>query len=107
MESLLYFAEDDTAANSGAIMPASRFLGMTLVDSTNVKLHFASTINTTKQTTAAFGFTAGTFKEACQAIAGALNSNTMTVVADEANGVYLNYPGGSFNGVVAMDDETA
>lgn len=106
MESLLYFAENSTAANSGAIMPASRFLGMTLIDANTALLTFKDTTNTAKRTLCTVDFTAGTFKEACQAIAGALNSNTMTVVADEANGIYLKYAGGSFSGVVAVDDIT-
>ena len=42
----------------------------------------------------------GTFKDACKTIAGALNSNTMTVVADEANGVYLE----PFHGTVTVDN---
>tara|TARA_R110002167_G_scaffold62800_1_gene177242 strand:+ start:52 stop:372 length:321 start_codon:yes stop_codon:yes gene_type:complete len=106
MESLLYFAEDTGAADSGAIMPASRFLGMTLVDANTAKLTFKDPTNTAKRTLCTVDFTAGTFKEACQAIAGSLNSNTMTVVADEVNGIYLSYSGGSFSGVVVVDDIT-
>ena len=49
----------------------------------------------------------GKFKDACRAIAGALNSNTMTVVADEANGIYLHYNGGEFSGVVTVDNVVA
>jgi hypothetical protein len=102
-ESLLFFAEDETGADKGAIMPASSFLGMELVDANTVKLTFKAATNAAKVATAQFDFS-GTFKDACRAIAGALNSNTMVVVADEANGKYLQYNGGSFSGVVTVDN---
>ena len=78
-ESLLYFAEDTTTADSGGLYSASSFLGMEVASATTCKL---------------------TFKDACRTIAGALNSNTMTVVADEANGVYLH----PFFGTVTVDN---
>ena len=106
-EALLYFAEDEVGAvDTAGTYPASTFLGMELVDADSVMLTFRTATNAAKMANITMDFS-GNFKDACRAIAGALNSNTMTVVADEANGVYLNYPGGSFNGVVAMDDETA
>lgn len=102
-ESLLYFAEDTTAADSAALYSASSFLGMELASATTVKLTFKAATNAAAIATAVFSFT-GKFKDACRAIAGALNSNTMTVVADETNGVYLKYNGGSFFGVVTVDN---
>ena len=105
MESLLFFREDETAADTGAIMPASAFLGMGLVDANTVQLDFKATSGAAKITSVRFDFS-GQFKEACRAIAGALNSNTMTIVADEVDGVYLSYPGGTFSGEVVVDDES-
>ena len=104
-KSLLYFAEDETAADTGVALAADSFLAMELVDANTVILKFKATNNTAAMTTAQFDFS-GTFKDACRAIAGALNSNTMTVVADEANGKYLSYNGGEFSGVVVVDDVT-
>tara|TARA_Y100001973_G_C5169926_1_gene318424 strand:- start:1178 stop:1498 length:321 start_codon:yes stop_codon:yes gene_type:complete len=102
-KSLLYFAEDATTADSGAIMPADSFLAMELVDANTVILKFKAATNAAGIASVQFDFS-GTFKDACRAIAGALNSNTMTVVADEANGKYLSYNGGRFSGVVTVDN---
>jgi len=100
-EAMLYFAEDTTAGDSAGTYPASTFLGMELVDADTVKLSFRASINTAAIDTVTFDF-GGNFKDACRAIAGALNGNTMFVVADEANGVYMRYNGGSFSGVVTV-----
>ena len=101
-EAMLYFAEDTTAGDSAGMYPASTFLGMEVVDADTVKLSFTASINTAAVDTVQFDFS-GNFKEACRAIAGALNGNTMVVVADEANSVYMRYNGGSFSGVVTVN----
>jgi len=105
-ESLLYFAEDTTTSDSAGLYSASSFLGMELASSSTVKLTFKAATNAAAIATVIFTFS-GKFKDACRAIAGALNSNTMTVVADEANGIYLHYNGGSFSGVVTVDNVVA
>ncbi len=104
-ESLLYFDDGGTAGVDTAVcMPASSFLGVRLVDADSCKIKFRSAGHTAaKVTDIAIDFT-GDFKEATRAIAGALNSNTMTVVGDARNGVFLNYPGGSFKGTVSVDE---
>ncbi len=98
-ESLLYFAEDTTTSDSGGAYSASAFLGMEVASANTAKLTFKAATNAAAVATVIVSFT-GTFKDACKTIAGALNSNTMTVVADEANGVYL-YP---FYGTVTVDN---
>tara|TARA_R100001443_G_scaffold116950_1_gene139234 strand:- start:2018 stop:2338 length:321 start_codon:yes stop_codon:yes gene_type:complete len=102
-KSLLYFAEDATTADSGAIMPADSFLSMELASASSVVLKFKAATNAAGHASVTIPFS-GQFKDACRAIAGALNSNTMTVVADEANGVYLSYNGGTFSGAVTVDN---
>ena len=104
-ESLLFFAEDETGADKGAIMPASSFLGMELVDANTVKLTFKAATNAAKVATAQFDFS-GTFKDACRAIAGALNSNTMTIVADDRTSTYLSFAGGVCTSIHGVDDLT-
>ena len=102
-EAMLYFAEDTTTTDSAGMYAASTFLGMELVDANTVKLSFRASVNTAAIDTIQFDFS-GNFKDACRAIAGALNGNTMVVVADEANGIYLKYNGGAFSGEVTVDD---
>ena len=102
-EAMLYFAEDATTTDSAGVYAASTFLGMELVDANTVKLSFRASVNTAAIDTIQFDFS-GNFKDACRAIAGALNGNTMVVVADEANGIYLKYNGGAFSGEVTVDD---
>tara|TARA_R100000541_G_C1887586_1_gene83179 strand:+ start:69 stop:380 length:312 start_codon:yes stop_codon:yes gene_type:complete len=98
-ESLLYFAEDTTTSDSGGLFSASSFLGMEVASASTCKLTFKAATNVAGVATVVVSFS-GTFKDACKTIAGALNSNTMTVVADEANGVYL-LP---FFGTVTVDN---
>ena len=100
-EAMLYFAEDTTSTDSAGMYPASTFLGMELTAADRVKLTFRASINTAAIDTVEFDFS-GNFKDACRAIAGALNGNTMVVVADEANSIYLKYNGGSFFGTVTV-----
>ena len=103
-EAMLYFSEDvNSGVDTAAVYPASTFLGMELVDANTVKLTFRAATNAAAISTVTFDFS-GNFKDACRAIAGALNGNTMVVVADEANGIYLKYNGGAFSGVVTVDD---
>jgi hypothetical protein len=103
-EAMLYFAEDEVGAvDTAGMYPASTFLGMELVDADSVMLTFRAATNAAKMARITVDFS-GNFKDACRAIASALNSNTMTVVADEANGIYMRYSGGSFSGVVVVDD---
>jgi hypothetical protein len=99
-ESLLYFAEDQvTGGDTGGLFSASSFLGMEVASASTCKLTFKAATNAAAVATVVVSFS-GTFKDACKTIAGALNSNTMTVVADEANGVYL-LP---FFGTVTVDN---
>ena len=103
-EAMLYFAEDaSSGVDTAACYPASTFMGMELATATRVKLTFRAATGAGAISTVAVTFS-GKFADACRAIAGALNSNTMTVVADEANDIYMNYNGGEFSGVVAVDD---
>ena len=102
-ESLLYFAEDTTSSDSAGLYSASSFLGMEVTGATTCVLTFKAATNAAAIATVTLTFS-GNFKDACRGIAGALNSNTMTVVADEANGVYMSYNGGEFSGTVTVDN---
>ena len=97
----LYFHDAAAGADSASMFTAETFLGMELVDADTVKLSFKSPINTAAIDTVTFDFS-GNFKDACRAIAGALNSNTMTVFADALNDEYLGYNGGRFSGTVTV-----
>ena len=107
--SLLLFDEGgNQGVDTGACMPGNRLLGVNLVNASSCTFQFAPANNqSTKRTEITVSFTSGTFKQAMQAIAGALNSNTMVVVADARNNVFLNYAGGSFNGAGLDVDEVA
>ena len=108
--SLLLFDEGGAygAADVAACMPGNRLLGVKLVNASSCMFEFAPANNrSTHRTEITVSFTSGTFKQAMQAIAGALNSNTMVVVADARNNVFLEYAGGSFNGTSLDVDENA
>tara|TARA_B100000287_G_scaffold167165_1_gene157716 strand:+ start:1530 stop:1850 length:321 start_codon:yes stop_codon:yes gene_type:complete len=100
-ESTLYFAEDTTGADSASSYSASEFLGMEPASASSAALYFKAPTNAAAVDTVTLNFK-GRFVNACKAIAGALNSNTMTVVADEANKVYMTFEGGAFEGEVTV-----
>ena len=94
--------------DTAACMPGNRFLGAKLLDFNTCYFEFAPANNqSAKRTEIKVNFTNGTFKEAMRAVAGALNSNTMVVVADARNNVFLEYAGGSFNSQGLDVDEVA
>ena len=108
--SLLLFDEGGAYAgvDVAACMPGSSLLGVKLVNASSCLFEFEPANNqSAKRTEITVSFTPGTFKQAMQAIAGALNSDTMVVVADARNNVFLEYPGGSFNGTGLDVDEVA
>jgi len=107
--SLLLFDEGGSqGVDTAACMPGSRLLGVKLLDSNTCYFEFAPANNrSAHRTEVKVNFTDGTFKEAMRAVAGALNSNTMVVVADARNNVFLEYAGGSFNGQSLDVDEVA
>lgn len=101
---LLYFRDAVGTTDSGFMGESSTFLGCRLAGAGSVKFNFIERNNNVdKHTSVTVAFT-GAFKDAMQAVAGALNSDTMTVISDDVNGIHLNYPGGSF-GTASVDDQ--
>jgi|TARA_R100000030_G_C3161856_1_gene100996 hypothetical protein len=106
-EATLYFRDaDSNAADSGALLSASCFLGVHLTGAGTCQFDFKTGDNTAKVTSIESVTFTGAFKDLCRAIAGALNSNTMTVVGDHTNGVFLSYPGGAVTAIGNVDDKS-
>lgn len=104
-EGTLYFKTAGTGANAALLMPASNLLGVRMSAANRAQLEFRATNGNVKRTNAQVNYT-GSFEELCKAISGALNSNTMTVVADEVDGVFLAFNGGVCTGIQGIDDLT-
>ena len=105
-DSFLVFNDGTSPGNNTcACMPASSLVGVRLVDAESCNFIFEPVNNQTgKATICLVHFTSGTFKEAMKAVSGALNSNTMVVVGDALNNVFLEYPGGTFKAGVSVDE---
>ena len=107
-EATLYFKDVDTdAADSGALLPMSAFLGVHLTAAGTARFDFKVGDNSAAMTSITGVTFTGAFKDLCRAIAGALNSNTMTVVGDHENSVFLSYPGGRVTAVANIDDDSS
>lgn len=104
-EGTLYFKTAATGSNAALIMPASNLLGIRLSAENRAQFEFRALTGVAKRTNAQVNFT-GSFEELCKAIAGSLNSNTMTVVADEVDSVFLAFNGGAFTSIEGIDDLT-
>tara|TARA_R100000951_G_C2636967_1_gene179607 strand:- start:1151 stop:1474 length:324 start_codon:yes stop_codon:yes gene_type:complete len=105
-EGTLYFKTAGTGTNAALIMPASNLIGVRLSAANRAQFEFRALTGAAKRTNAQVNFT-GSFEELCKAVAGSLNSNTMTVVADEVNSVFLAFNGGVCTSIQGVDDVTA
>tara|TARA_R100000322_G_scaffold169142_1_gene140604 strand:+ start:55 stop:381 length:327 start_codon:yes stop_codon:yes gene_type:complete len=104
-EGTLFFRDGAAGTNSGLLMPASNFLGVRLSAANRAQFEFRATSGAAKRTNAQVDFT-GSFEELCKAVAGALNGNTMTIVADDRTGTYLSFAGGVCTSTNGIDDLT-
>ena len=105
----LYFAEGAVETTGEAAMyPASSFAGFDPTDSTTTQLSFKSRNGAATDDEISIKHTAGKHHLVAEAIASALEPSSVTtskfvVVADEANGVYLNVGNGAgITGTVAV-----
>ena len=105
----LYFAEGAVETTGEAAMyPASSFLGLDPISATTTRLSFKARNNTAVDDDVLIKHTAGKHHLVAEAIASALEPSSVTtskfvVVADEANGVYLNVGNGAgITGTVAV-----
>jgi hypothetical protein len=107
-EGTLYFRDaTGNAADSGVLLSSSRFKALYLTGAQEARFNFESTSNTANLTVVVGITFTGTFKDLCRGIAGALNRNTMTVVADAEKSEFFSYSGGTITGIGNVDDVNA
>ena len=91
-ETYLYFAENlgADAAGDSLCVPASKFKGIDPVGAAQTRISFESTSGNAADDDILITHVSGKYKEVCQALADALNSdgNDMVVFADEDNVIY-------------------
>ena len=104
-EGTLFFRDSNAGVDSGLLMPASNLLGVRLSNPNRAQFEFRATTGVAKRTNAQVNFS-GSFEELCKAVAGALNSNTMTIVADDRTSTYLSFAGGGATSIHGVDDLT-
>jgi len=105
----LYFGEGTVATTgTGAMYPASAFLGADPISATTTRLSFKARNNTAVDDDVLLTHVSGKHVELASLIASVLEPSPVTrgkfiVVADEINGVYLdNGNGAGLNGVVEV-----
>ena len=105
----LYFAEGTVETTGEACMfPASSFIGLDPVSNTTTRISFKSRNGADTDDDVLITHTAGKHKEVAELIASVLEPSSVTrtkfiVVADEANGVYLdNGNGAGLTGTVEV-----
>jgi len=91
-ETYLYFAENlgANAIGDAAVFPASKFLGVNPISATTTRISFQALTGNAADDDVLLTHVTGKFKEVCQALADALNSDgpDMVVFADEDNTIY-------------------
>lgn len=108
----LYFTEADlnstAATGEGAMFPASSFTGLDPIGDTTTRISFKARNNSTKDDDVLLTHVSGKHKEVAELIASILEPSPVTrgkfiVVADEANGIYLdNGNGAGLTGTVEV-----
>ena len=98
----LYFAEGNgsNATGEACMFPASAFKGLDPISNTTTRLSFKARNNTAVDDDVLLTHTTGKHKEVAELIASVLAPSPVTrtkfiVVADEANGIYLDNGNGA------------
>jgi len=108
----LYFTEADlnstAATGEGAMFPASSFIGLDPIGDTTTRISFKARNGSLKDDDVLLTHVSGKHKEVAELIASILEPSPVTrgkfiVVADEANGIYLdNGNGAGLTGTVEV-----